>query len=95
MSRAAESRTATVYARVREHLACLGLATASEHLAAELERARDEAVTPVEVLERLLATEAEATSARRLSGRLRFALRRAGKALLCSADADRLGAVDP
>lgn len=73
MSRAAESRTATAYARLREHLAYLGLATASEHLAAELERANAETAAPVEVLERLLAAEVEATAARRLSGRLRFA----------------------
>lgn len=73
MSRAAESRTATAYARLREHLAYLGLATASERLAAELERASTETAAPVEVLERLLAAEVEATAARRLSGRLRFA----------------------
>jgi DNA replication protein DnaC len=58
---------------VREHLAYLGLATASERLAGELERASAETAAPVEVLERLLAAEVEATSARRLSGRLRFA----------------------
>ena len=73
MSRANESRTATAYARLREHLAYLGLATASERLAAELERATTETAAPVEVLERLLAAEVEATAARRLSGRLRFA----------------------
>lgn len=73
MSSATESRVATAYARTREHLAYLGLATASEHLALELERASTESAAPVEVLERLLAAEVEATSARRLSGRLRFA----------------------
>jgi DNA replication protein DnaC len=73
MSRATESRTSTAYARLREHLAYLGLATASERLAAELERATTETAAPVEVLERLLAAEVEATAARRLSGRLRFA----------------------
>jgi DNA replication protein DnaC len=73
MSRAAESRTATAYARLREHLTYLGLATVSERLAAELERATAETAAPVEVMERLLAAEVEATSARRLSGRLRFA----------------------
>lgn len=73
MSSATESRVATAYARTREHLAYLGLSTASEHLAAELERASTETAAPVEVLERLLAAEVEATSARRLSGRLRFA----------------------
>jgi DNA replication protein DnaC len=73
MSTGAESRTATAYARLREHLAYLGLATASEHVAAELEQANTETAAPVEVLERLLAAEVEATAARRLSGRLRFA----------------------
>jgi DNA replication protein DnaC len=73
MSRGTESRTATAYARLREHLAYLGLSTASERLAAELERATSETAAPVEVLERLLAAEVEATAARRLSGRLRFA----------------------
>jgi DNA replication protein DnaC len=73
MSAGSASRMATAYARTREHLAYLGLATASERLAAELERASTETVAPVEVLERLLAAEVEATAARRLSGRLRFA----------------------
>ena len=73
MSRASESRIATAYARTREHLAYLGLVTASERLAAELQRASTETAAPVEVLERLLAAEVEATAARRLSGRLRFA----------------------
>ncbi len=73
MSRATESRTATAYARLREHLAYLGLATVSARLAGELERATNETAAPVEVLERLLGFEVEATAARRLSGRLRFA----------------------
>ena len=73
MSRASEARTATAYARLREHLADLGLTTASERLAAELERAKEEASAPVEVMERLLGAEVEATAARRLAGRLRFA----------------------
>ena len=66
MSRATESRTSTAYARLREHLAYLGLATASERLAAELERATTETAAPVEVLARLLAAEGEATAERRL-----------------------------
>jgi DNA replication protein DnaC len=73
VSRAVDSRVSTAYARTREHLAYLGLLTASERLAGELERATTEAVAPVEVLERLLAAEVEATAARRLTGRLRFA----------------------
>ncbi len=73
MSRSTESRTATAYARLREHLAYLGLGTGPDQRAAELERATTESAAPVEVMERLLAAEVEATSARRLSGRLRFA----------------------
>jgi DNA replication protein DnaC len=73
MSSAADSRIATAYARVREHLAYLGLSTVSERLAAELERATTETSAPVEILERLLAAEVGATAARKLAGRLRFA----------------------
>jgi len=73
MSAGADARVATAYARLREHLAYLGLTTASEQLAAELERASAEGAAPVEVLERLLAAESSATAARKLSGRLRFA----------------------
>ena len=73
MSAGSEARVATAYARLREHLAYLGLTTASEQLAAELERAKTEQAAPVEVLERLLAAETSATAARKLSGRLRFA----------------------
>ena len=73
MSTGTTSRVATAYARTREHLAYLGLTTASERLAAELERATTEAAAPVEVLERLLAAEVDATAARRLAARLRFA----------------------
>jgi DNA replication protein DnaC len=73
MSSAADSRIATAYAKVREHLAYLGLSTVSEHLAAELERATVETSAPVEMLERLLAAEVGATAARKLAGRLRFA----------------------
>jgi DNA replication protein DnaC len=73
VSAAADSRVATAYSLVREHLAYLGLATVSERLAPELERASAEASAPVEVLERLLAAEVGATAARKLAGRLRFA----------------------
>jgi DNA replication protein DnaC len=73
MSSAAEARLDTAYARLREHLAYLGLSTTSEQLAAELERAKDEKAAPVEVLERLLSAEVTATAARRLHGRLHFA----------------------
>ncbi len=64
---------ATVYQRLREHLAYLEMSAAAEHLAAELDRAQREKATATQVLERLLAIEVQATRARRLRGRLRFA----------------------
>jgi DNA replication protein DnaC len=73
MSTATKARIDTAYQRLREHLAYLGLATASEELAPALERARTLRLSAVEVLEDLMAKEAEATRARRLAGRLRFA----------------------
>jgi hypothetical protein len=73
MSSATKARIDTAYQRLREHLAYLGLSTASEELAPALERARTLRLSAVEVLEDLMAKEAEATRARRLAGRLRFA----------------------
>jgi IstB-like ATP binding protein len=73
MSTATKARIDTAYQRLREHLAYLGLATASEELAPALERARTLKLPAVEVLEDLMAKEAEATRTRRLAGRLRFA----------------------
>ena len=64
---------ATAYQRLREHLAYLGLTAAAEHLSGELDRALAERSSPTRVLERLLDLEVEATRARRLRGRLRFA----------------------
>jgi DNA replication protein DnaC len=64
---------ATSYQRLREHLAYLGLTAAAEHLAVELDGALAEQRSPTQVLERLLELEVEATRARRLRGRLRFA----------------------
>jgi len=64
---------ATSYQRLREHLAYLGLTTAEEHLSSELDRALAEHLSATQVLERLLELEHEATQARRLRGRLRFA----------------------
>jgi DNA replication protein DnaC len=64
---------ATSYQRLREHLAYLGLTAAAEHLAPELDRALAARSSPTQVLERLLELEVEATRARRLRGRLRFA----------------------
>ena len=64
---------ATSYQRLREHPAYLGLTAAAEHLAVELDGALTEHRSPTQVLERLLEPEVEATRARRLRGRLRFA----------------------
>jgi DNA replication protein DnaC len=73
MTTAIKARADTAYQRLREHLAYLGLSTASEELAPALDRASSDKLSTVEVLEELMAKEAEATKARRLSGRLRFA----------------------
>jgi DNA replication protein DnaC len=73
MSTATKARVDTAYQRLREHLAYLGLSTAAEELAPALDRAAKQQLSAVEVLEDLLAREAEATRARRLHGRLRFA----------------------
>jgi DNA replication protein DnaC len=61
------------YQRLREHLAYLEMTAAAEHLADELDRGTREKASPTQVLERLLTIEADATRARRLRGRLRFA----------------------
>ena len=73
MSTATKARVDTAYQRLREHLAYLGLSTAAEELAPALDRASKQKLSAIEVLEDLLAREAEATRARRLAGRLRFA----------------------
>jgi DNA replication protein DnaC len=70
---AMKARIDTAYQRLREHLAYLGLTTASEELAPALDRATSLKLSAVELLEDLLAKEVEATRARRLQGRLRFA----------------------
>jgi DNA replication protein DnaC len=70
---ATRARVDTAYQRLREHLAYLGLTTAAEELAPALERGTSQKLSAVEVLEDLMAREAEATRARRLAGRLRFA----------------------
>ena len=64
---------ATVYQRLREHLGYLELTAAAEHLGAELDRAQQEKASATQILERLLDIEVQATRARRLRGRLRFA----------------------
>ena len=66
---AAESR----YQTLRSHLHYLRLEAAAEALPSELEQARREKLSHTAFLERLLQVEVEATEARRLAGRLRFA----------------------
>ena len=64
---------ASTYQRLRGHLAALRLHTAAEQLPAVLDQAAAEGLTVTAALERLLTAEVNATEARRLAGRLRFA----------------------
>ncbi|MFC4905554.1 IS21-like element helper ATPase IstB [Kocuria oceani] len=64
---------ASLYQQLRAHLAELKLTTAAEHLPGVLEQAAAEGLSMTAALERLLGLEVEATEARRLAGRLRFA----------------------
>src|SRR5664280_457999 len=61
------------YQRLRSHLAFLRLPTATEALPEVLDQARADGWGLLATLERLLAAEVEATEARRLASRLRFA----------------------
>jgi hypothetical protein len=88
MSAGADSRVATAYAKVREHLAYLGLSTASEHLAAELERANAERAALVHAISNALSPVLVAVFAcarrtgdlRRLTGEPGLACIHAGRA---------------
>jgi DNA replication protein DnaC len=64
---------ASRYQQLRSHLHYLRLEAAAEALPQQLEQARREKLSHTAFLERLLAIEVEATEARRLAGRLRFA----------------------
>jgi DNA replication protein DnaC len=64
---------ASRYQQLRSHLAELRLHTAAEHLPTVLDQASSEGLSVTAALERLLALEVDATEARRLAGRLRFA----------------------
>ena len=64
---------ATSYQRLREHLAYLGLTTASEKLSGELDRGLKDKLSATQVIESLFEAEVVATKARRARGRLRFA----------------------
>jgi len=64
---------ASVYQQLRGHLATLKLTAAAEHLPAVLADAEQQGWSMTATLEHLLAREVEATEARKLAGRLRFA----------------------
>jgi len=64
---------ASRYQQLRSHLSELKLAAAAEALPAVLDQAAAEGLSLTVALERLLAVEVNASTARRLAGRLRFA----------------------
>ena len=64
---------ASVYQQLRSHLAELKLHDAAEALPAVLDQASAEGLSVTGALQRLLAVEVDASTARRLAGRLRFA----------------------
>src|SRR5207244_2470551 len=64
---------ASLYQQLRAHLAVLKLHDAAEALPGVLDAAAAEQLSMTAALERLLAIEVQATEARRLTGRLRFA----------------------
>ncbi len=67
------SAAASRYQQLRSHLAELKLAAAAEALPAVLDQATADGLSLTTALERLLAVEVDASTARRLAGRLRFA----------------------
>ena len=82
------------YQALRSHLSVLKLTAAAEALPAVLDAARAEKLTVTAALERLLSIEVEATEARRLAGRLRFACL-PSPATLGEFDFDAQPGVDP
>jgi DNA replication protein DnaC len=82
------------YQALRAHLAALKLTAAAEALPAVLDAARTEKLTVTAALERLLSIEVQATEARRLAGRLRFACL-PSPATLDEFDFDAQPGVDP
>lgn len=64
---------ASRYQQLRSHLAALKLTAAAEHLPSVLAQAEHEQWSTTATLEHPLAREVEATEARKLAGRLRFA----------------------
>lgn len=67
------AEAASLYQQLRGHLAVLKLHDAAEALPTILDEAATRKLTVTAALERVLAVEVEATQARRLAGRLRFA----------------------
>ena len=65
--------SASLYQQLRGHLTVLKLHDAAEALPSVLDAAAAEQLSMTAALERLLAIEVDATEARRLAGRLRFA----------------------
>lgn len=72
-TRPASSAEASLYQQLRGHLANLKLTAAAEALPTVLDTAQAEGLTLTAALEKLLRIEVDATEARRLAGRLRFA----------------------
>jgi DNA replication protein DnaC len=90
----ATAAQASLYQQLRSHLAVLKLADAAEHLPAVLDEATAQHLSVTATLERLLAIEVDATQARRLAGRLRFACLPT-PATLEDFDYDAASGVDP
>jgi len=90
----ATAEQARGYQALRSHLATLKLTAAAEALPAVLDAAREQKLTVTAALERLLAIEVDATEARRLAGRLRFACL-PSPATLAEFDYDAQPGVDP
>ncbi|MDV7353469.1 IS21-like element helper ATPase IstB [Rhodococcus oxybenzonivorans] len=67
------AEAASLYQRLRGHLAVLKLHDAAQALPTVLDRAQQNNLSMTATLEELLSIEVEATEARRLAGRLRFA----------------------
>lgn len=82
------------YQALRGHLAALKLTAAAEALPSVMDTARAEGLSLTAALERLLAIEVEATEARKLTGRLRFACLPT-PATLADFDYDAQPGVDP
>ena len=73
LTQPATAEAASRYQRLRSHLAALKLHAAAEALPTVMDQAATEQMSLTAALERLLAIEVDATEARRLAGRLRFA----------------------